>query len=385
MDKSDFEIKTEYEATKNLDKSHVVLIGNFFLGLYNFRRELIYALLDKYKVTLVTPMEESDYEKFKDLYSKGCGLVVTNLERRGKNPFKEIGLINTYKKVLRKLKPSIVITYTIKPNIYGGLACKKLGIPYFNNITGLGSSIMDGGLLAKFVLGLYKPAIKNANKVFFQNKYNYQVFKDNGLVADNEVFVPGSGINLDINPYEELIDGNENEFLYVARIMKDKGADEFLWAAEEIKKKHQDVKIGVLGFCEEAYDEQIKDLESRGIINFYGWKDNVHDYMKNAGCIVNPSYHEGMSNVCLEAAATGRSIIASNIPGCKEITDDGVTGYLCEAKNKESLLECMEKYYSLSFDEKKQMGIKAREKVQREFDRNIVVKIYLDQIEACLS
>lgn len=365
---------------------HIVLISNVFSNLYEFRKELMEALLDKYRVTVVALMETGDRENYEKLKEKGCELVEANIERRGKNPFQELSLYNTYKKILVNAHADLVITYTIKPNIYAGLVCKKLKIPYFSNITGLGSAIMSGGILAKLVLSLYKPAIRNASRVFFQNSHSRKIFVDNGLIKDDKkvIMVPGSGVNLEKNSYEEFKEENANTFLYLARIMKDKGADEFFYAAEKMKEKHPDVKFQILGACEESYDGMLEDFEKRNIITFYGWRNDVHEFMKNAGCIVNPSYHEGLSNVCLEGASTGRCLITSDIPGCREINEDGVTGFLCEVKNKESLLECMEKYYSLSFDEKRKMGHNARDKVSREFDRKTVTGIYLKEIEKLL-
>lgn len=368
-------------------KLHIVLISNIFSNLYDFRKELMHSLLDYYKLTVVSLMEDGDRENYKQFEIKGCNSEEISIERRGTNPLKEIELYNSYKRILKRIKPDLVITYTVKPNIYAGMVCKKLKIPYFSNITGLGSAIMSGGILAKLVLALYRPAISGARKVFFQNNYNLNVFKENGLVKneDNVVLVPGSGVNLSENSYEEMREDDANTFLYIARIMKDKGADEFFYASEIMKERHSDIEIKILGACEESYDDKLKDFEERNIISFYGWRKDVHEFMKKAGCIVNPSYHEGMSNVCLEAAATGRCLITSDIPGCNEINDDKITGYLCEVANKEALLEAMENYYNLSFEEKKEMGLNARKKVEKVFDRNIVVRKYLDEIEQVLK
>lgn len=365
---------------------HIVLISNVFSNLYGFRKELMEALLEKYRLTVVALMENGDWEDYEKLKEKGCELVEANIERRGKNPLKELALYSAYKKILVKEQPDLVITYTIKPNIYAGLVCKKLKIPYFSNITGLGSAIMSGGILAKLVFSLYKSAIRNASRVFFQNLHSRKIFTDNVLIKDENkiIMVPGSGVNLESNPYEEFKEENALTFLYLARIMKDKGADEFFYAADRMKEKHPEVTFQILGACEEAYDKVLEDFEKRNIISFYGWRNDVHEFMKNAGCIVNPSYHEGLSNVCLEGAATGRCLITSDIPGCREVNDDGVTGFLCEVRNKEALLECMEKYYSLPFEEKKKMGCNARDKVSKEFDRRIVTEIYMKEIEKLL-
>lgn len=362
-------------------KKRVALISNFFLNLYNFRKELIEALLEKYEVTLLVPMEKEDYERFEDLKSKGCKLIETPLNRRGMNPFADIKVIRNYTRILKALKPDIAITYTIKPNIYAGIACSRLKIPYISNITGLGTAFQKNGLLRFISVRLYRMGLKNARKVFFQNRTSQKVCESFGIAVGKEAFVPGSGINLSRFEYNDYSNSNENEFLYIARIMKEKGADEFFYAARKMKEKYEKVSFGVLGFNEENYDELIKEYSEKKIINFYGWVDNVSDYMEKAGCIVNPSYHEGMSNVCLEGAAMGRVLIASDIPGCQETIDDNVTGFLIEKGSGEALLEAMEKYYKLPIEKKTQMGFAGRKKMEKEFDRRLVVEAYLREVE----
>ena len=366
-------------------KKHIVLISNSFGSLYNFRYELILTLLKDYRVTLLTPMEESDYVHFATFMEQGCELLKTPLRRRGKNPFSEWKLISLYVQLLKKLNPDLVLTYTIKPNIYGGMACKKLKIPYFSNVTGLGTAFQKEGMLKKLTVFLFRRGVKHAELIFFQNEESQKVFKRCRIGKGNSKIVPGSGINLDKFPMKPYTEDNAFRFLYMARIMKEKGADEFFAAARRMKEKYKEVEFAVVGFCEETYETQIKELEKQGVITYYGWQDDSASFMAKAGCLVNPSYHEGMSNVCLEAAATGRPMIVSDIPGCRETVENGTNGYLIPAGDGEALLAKMIQFYQLSTKQKAQMGQNGRRKMEQEFDRQLVVEIYCKEIRRVLE
>lgn len=364
---------------------HVALVSNSFMSLYNFRHEFIFSLLEQYKVTLICPMENGDDERFIEYADKGCGLETVEFVRRGKNPFADMKLQNTFLKILKRVKPDIVITYTIKPNIYCGNACIKLGIPYFINVTGLGVAFEKEGLLKKITCMLYKKPYNKASRIFFQNDANRKAFNDARLVSSGEIMVPGSGINLERFSYREFKENYSKTFVYIARLQKAKGTDEFFEAALRMKERYPDSEFVVLGNYEESYEDRVNELTNKNVIKYYGWQDNAIDYMDKSGCIVNPSYHEGMSNVCLEAAALGRVVIASDIPGCKEIVEDNVTGILVKPKDADCLFDAMEKYYKLSFADKKEMGRCGREKIKEEFDRNIVIRIYMDEIKKVLG
>ena len=357
---------------------HIMLISNSFGSLYNFRYELIMKLLEAYKVTLVSPMEEADYKHFEVFQGKGCQLIETAFERRGKNPFKDLNLLKLYKKILKKENPDLIITYTIKPNVYAGMAAASLGVPYFANVTGLGTAFEKEGLLKKFTVFLYKKGLKNCNLVFFQNKESCRIMKELGILKGPSKLVAGSGINLDkfqLTEYPET-----EHYLYMARIMKAKGAEEFFDAARRLKQKYPEIIFDVVGFCEEAYEPKIQELKEQEIIHYYGWRDDPETFLRSCSLLVNPSYHEGMSNVCLEAAATGRPMVVSDIPGCQETVTDGETGYLVPAGNAEALYQKMEQFHLLSREEKITMGKKGREKMEQTFDRKKVVEDYCVEI-----
>lgn len=361
----------------------IMLISNSFGSLFNFRYELIMTLLKSYEVTLATPMIEADYKNFEAFRSCGCHLVDTAMERRGKNPIQELDLQRRYRKLLKEHRPDLVLTYTIKPNIYAGIACQKLKIPYLATVTGLGTAFEKKGLLQGLATMLYKKSFQGCHTVFFQNESSMQWMKQKGIRKGESTLVPGSGINLNrftLQPYP-----TQDIYLYMARIMKEKGAEEFLYSAEKMKELYPQIQILVVGFCEEAYEERIKMLQQRGILTYFGWRDDPETFLAQCSCLINPSYHEGMSNACLEAAAMGRPILASDIPGCKETVTPEKTGMLFPAANAEALFDTWKAFQELSLERKCQMGQEGRKKMEQEFDRKLVVDAYCTTIESVLK
>ena len=340
---------------------------------------MISELLSKgYDVYLSLPKSEKN-KYFEDL---GCKVIETEIDRRGVNPIKDLGLIGQYKKMMKAVKPDIVLSYTIKPNVYGGIVCQKYKIPYVANVTGLGSSIQDGGRLLKYVaLTLYKIALKKAEKVFFQNDSNRDFFIERKIIRRPYAVLPGSGVNLSLNPFEEypVCDG-KLVFVTIGRIMKDKGIDELLKAAETLKEKHDDLVFRLVGAFDDNYKDKIERAVSAGVIEYLGFSNEVHDIIKRSHATLHPSHHEGTSNVLLETAACGRPIIASDIPGCNNTFDDGISGIAFKPKDVFSLVEAVEKFIALPDEEKAKMGKEGRKKMEKEFDRQIVIDAYLKEI-----
>lgn len=356
----------------------ILILANNDVGLYKFRRELIEALVKENEVYINLP--EGKY--IRDLVSIGCRFIPCELlDRHGTNPFKELKLISYYRKLLKKLKPDIVFTYTIKCNAYGGMACGKLGIPYVVNITGLGTAVENAGLMQKITLTLYKQGLKKAQKVFFQNTENRDFMIDKGVVPGAYDLLPGSGVNLEQYRVLEYPDNGTIDFLFIARVMKEKGIDQYLEAAKYIKSKHPETRFHVCGFCEQAYEDILKDYESQGIIIYHGLVDDMVSMYKIANCTIHPTYYpEGLSNVLLESCACGRPIITTNRAGCREVVEDGVNGYVAKEKDSQDLIEKIEMFLGKSVEERRQMGLAGRKKVEREFDRKIVVERYLREI-----
>ena len=362
----------------NNKNKKVLILSNHHSYTYNFRKEIIKRLIDEgYEVHITLPYGE----KVKLLEEMGCIYTESPLDRRGMNPSTDFKLIKSYYRLIRRIKPDVVLSYTIKPNIYGGIICRVLKIPLIANVTGLGTAVGNESILQRVLVTLYKSAFKKAECVFFQNESNKDFFMNHGITLKRYKVIPGSGINIDEFQYQEYPkDNNSVRFLFIGRIMKDKGIEELIEAAKRIKEEHTNVQFDALGFFEDEYKDKVEILQKKNIITFHGVKDTVREYLKSSHAVIHPTYHEGMSNVLLEAAATGRPVLASNIPGCKEIFDEGISGFGFEAKNIESLTQAILKFIKLTNQEKLTMGEEGRKKVEREFDRSIVVDAYLHEI-----
>lgn len=357
----------------------VMILANHVLGLYSFRRELVLELLNSnYEVIISAPYNEK-ISYFTDL---GCTFIETPIDRRGVSILNDVKLIKKYYEIIKNHNPSVVLTYTIKPNVYGGMVCRLSNTPYIANITGLGSAVESKSLLQRITISLYRIGLKKSKSVFFQNNENMDFMHRHGIALKNSLLIPGSGVNLNHYSFIEYPNDKELNFLFISRIMKEKGIEQFLETAIFIKSKYPFTNFHVLGNCDENYIHVIKESEDNRIIKYHGRQDDVRCYHKISHCTIHPThYPEGMSNVLLESAACGRPIITTNRSGCKEIVDDGINGYLVEQENTLDLIEKVEKFINLSFDQKKQMGLAGRTKVEKEFDRQIVVDAYFNEIQ----
>jgi galacturonosyltransferase len=359
----------------------VLVLGNSCLVVFGMRGELIRRLRQEgLEVVVSFPTgslgkEENPSEEY------GCTYIETNVDRRGMNVGRDAALLYSYIKLLKEVKPDVVLTFTVKCSIYGGMACRLLKIPYIVNITGLGKGLAEGGVRQKLLVALYKIAMKSADCVFFQNRHDRQFFVDHGIRYKKDAVLPGSGVNLE--KYAPLPYPADDKiiFTYVARIMKTKGIDEFLAAAEAIRPEHPHVEFHVCGFYEDDYETVITDAQQRGIIRYHGQVSDVRPYEAISHCVVLPTYHpEGVSNVLLEAAACTRPIITTNRPGCAEVVDEGVNGYLVREKDGQDLIRAMRKFMELSWEARRDMGLAGRAKVEKEFDRQIVVEKYMEEL-----
>lgn len=366
------------------NKKKILILSNHHSYTYNLRKEIIQRLINEgYMVYLVLPYGE----KVELLKKMGCIFIDLPLDRRGMNPLVDLKLLRSYYRIIKEIKPDVVLTYTIKPNIYGGLACRIVGVPQIANVTGLGTAIHNKSIIQKILVKLYNIAFKRTYCIFFQNLANRNYFAQHSIgCKDRYRIIPGSGVNLDDHPFEEYpIDDGTIRFLYIGRIMKDKGIEELVEAASRLKEIYNNLQFDALGSIEDDYKEKAIELMRKGAVNFHGVKDNVHDYIKKSNAVILPSYHEGMANVLLEAASSGRPVLASNIPGCKETFDEGISGFGFEAKNVDSLVKAIIKFVELPYEEKAKMGLAGRTKMEKEFDRNIVVEKYMKVIKSILK
>lgn len=360
-------------------KMKILIISNEPNSTYVLRKEVIKKIVENgYDVYLTMPYGDR-VENFKDI---GVNFIESKLNRRGTNPYSDYKLYRQYKKIIKFVRPDVILTYTIKPNIYGGLAAAKYNMPYIANITGLGSALENKSLIQKLLIVMYKRAFRKINTVFFQNEENRQFFIDRKIALGKHDLLPGSGVNLEKFKEVPYPDKEKIRFIFIARIMKEKGIDYYLNATTHFMSKYDNLEFHILGAYEEDYKEILLRYEKENKIIYHGAVRDVREYLKDIHAIIHPTYYpEGMSNVLLEAAAIGRPGITSNRSGCREIINHGKTGFIFENQNQEDLFEQIEKFIVLPYEEKALMGLEARKKVEQEFDRNIVVRKYLEKIK----
>lgn len=348
-----------------------MILANYDVGLYQFRKELIEELLKENEIIISLPYGEL----VEPLKVMGCKFIDTPVDRRGINPINDCGLFRTYRKILKKEKPDLVITYTIKPNVYGGFACRLAHIPYVVNITGLGTAFENSGVLKKIVTIMNKVSCKKAKVVFFENEENRQIFINEKIVKKNQTYtLNGAGVNLEKYQVTEYPEGEVIKFLFMGRVMAEKGIDELFVAMQKLVSDGVNCELDVLGGYEENYKEKIDKYESEGWLHYYGYQKDVRPFIEKCHCFVLPSWHEGMANTNLESAASGRPVITSNIHGCLEAVVDGKTGYLVDRMNADDLYRIMKKFSILSYDERKMMGLAGRKHMEAIFDKEKVVE-----------
>lgn len=356
--------------------SKVLILANHYNTLRIFRRELLKTMSLRGH-TVIISIPECDEENKKILESYGCKVIFTKMERRGMNPVKDFLLLLKYISLITKIKPDKVITYTIKPNIYGALSCKLKHIEHYVNITGLGSAFQEqAGKMRTLVTFLYRISLNKANKVFFENQGNRDTLINENVVKEKQaVVMAGAGVNLKEFCFEEYPqDQKAVKFLFVGRIMKEKGIDELFSAIQKVKLKYPHTEFEFIGWCEEEYQNLIDEFQKDGYIQYYGFQNDVKPYIRTAHCVILPSWHEGMSNTLLESAAMGRPLITTDINGCKEAVLNKKTGFIVKVRNEQDLFEKIEEFINLPYDEKRKMGQNGRRYIENRFDKEDVVK-----------
>lgn len=356
----------------------ILILVNHDIVIYNFRRELVDALLkEEFEVFISSPYgSRIDY-----FIRKKCIFKEISINRHGLNPLEDLKLIKAYKKLIKEINPSYILTYTIKPNLYGAIASRKTNSKVIANITGLGSAVENKGILQRLIILMYKYAFSNIQIVFFQNKDNMDFFQKKKIALGKHKLLPGSGVNL--KEFQPLAypEGKIIQFVFISRIMKQKGIDQYLETAKYIRKKYPFTRFHICGFCEEEYEDLINDYQKKGIVIYHGLINDIRTILKYTHCTIHPTYYpEGMSNVLLESCASARPIITTDRSGCKEIVEDGINGYVIKQKDTSSLIVAVEKFLKLSQKRKEQMGLTGRKKVEKEFNREIVVNAYLQAI-----
>lgn len=370
----------------------IAIVTNNDDDIYCFRKELIEAIIcNGYTVLISCPYGEK-FELMKHINYIYDNLII---DRRGTNVFKDLKLFNHYKKVFKKFRPDVVLTYTAKPNVYAGMAAKKFKIPYICNVTGLGSVINKRGLMKKFIFWLFKKSYQNAACIMFQNSTNMQLALDNKMIRGCYKLIPGSGVDLNrfsLQNYPDGGDGREGDivvFNYIGRILHDKGVDDFIEAAKVIKKEYPMTEFNMIGFIEpteDHYKDELKQLEKNNIVFYRGSQKDVRPWIARSHAIIHPStYGEGMSNVLLENAASGRPIITTDNPGCRETVNDGETGFIYNGGDIKQLVSSITYFLKMSNIERRKMGELGRRKMESEFSRNTVIEAYLASIKNILE
>lgn len=374
------------------NKPLIALLTNNDDDIYCFRKELIEGLINEGYEMLISCPNGPKFDLMRDIPFRYDDPVI---DRRGTNVIADAKLFLHYRKLFKNERPDVVLTYTAKPNVYASIAARSLNIPYINNVTGIGSVVNMTGLKKSFILWLFKLAYKGAACVMFQNSTNMKLAVDSGMVKGEYKLIPGSGVDLNRYPLQTYpdggdgIEGNTVVFNYIGRILHDKGVDDYIEAAKRIKKKYPNTEFNMIGFIEPTenhYEKELADLQKQGIVYYRGSQKDVKPWVKRAHAIIHPStYGEGMSNVLLENASSGRFLITTDNPGCKETVINGKSGYIYHGGNVDELVETITKFLNLDNDTRKSMGIEGRKHVESNFSREIVVDAYKEKIEKILK
>lgn len=370
-----------------MKKLKVMILANDTTYTYNLRNEIIERLASDGHEVVVASQPLLLQEELKSL---GCRLVNIETNRHGTNPLSDLGLLMKFRMVLSEERPDVALTYNIKPNAYGGIACRMTKTHYIPNITGLGTAVEYPGLMQKISTKLYKAGVAGADCIMFQNDENKQFFIDHHMMPKKARtrLLPGSGVSLKVHKAMEYpVDTGVINFLFIARVMAEKGIDLLLGAAKRIYEKHKNVMFHICGQCDdEKYIGLLKEAEKSGYINYHGEQKDMVPFFEMAHCIVHPSYYpEGMSNVLLEAAAHCRPIIATDRAGCRETVDEGKSGYIIPIKNQDALYDALERFLAMTWEQRRNMGLAGRAKVEHEFDRQLVVNAYMEEIARCIK
>lgn len=380
-------------------KPIIALLTNNDDDVYCFRLELIQAILNAGYRMLISSPDGPKFEVMEEIgLKKGEAFIYDNppIDRRGTSVINDGKLMLHYRKLFKKYKPAVVLTYTAKPNVYASIVAHQLHIPVINNVTGLGSVVNESGLKKSLIMTLFKMAYRGSSCIMFQNSTNMKLAKELGWVKGECKLIPGSGVALDRYPVQDYPDGGngiEGEpvvFNYIGRVLHEKGVDDYIEAAKRIKEKYPKTEFNMLGFIEPSeshYEKELEELGKQGIVLYRGSQKDVKPWIKRAHAIIHPStYGEGMSNVLLENASSGRLIITTDNPGCQETVDDGISGFIYHGGDVDALVKKIETVVAeMPNSVRKQMGLEGRKKVENEFSREVVVKAYMEKIKEIVA
>ena len=372
-------------ASADGDRPVVVLSANSCWNLLNFRAALLNGLSDAgYRIVAFAPLDEHANA----LLHRGVELRPIPFARSGMNPIADLALVFRYVRALRDVRPVAYCGFTIKPNVYGGIAARIAGIPAINNVTGLGTMYLGSGPKWRLAAHLYRTAFRRSKVVFFHNQADRDLFIGQKIVRSSQGrVIPGSGVNLDhFRPDCSDSADTALRFLFIGRAIRDKGVCEFVEAARRLRPRMPSARFQLLGNTDPENPSSVRESEFRswideGLIEHLGEHADVRPFIRSATAVVLPSYREGMSRALLEAAAMGKPLVGANVPGSRELIDEGITGVLCEPRDPASLASAMQRIGNMQPGRLRLMGAAARTKVERNFGEQIVVQAYLDVLD----
>jgi glycosyltransferase involved in cell wall biosynthesis len=361
----------------------IALVSNTSWNIFNFRMGLLESLqAEGHEVYAIAPFD--DYSKH--LIQHGYKFERVTMDSRGANPLKDLALTIELFRIYKRIKPDIVLHFTIKPNIYGSFAAQLLKIPSINNVCGLGTVFLKKGIVSNVAKLMYRLSFRYPRKVLFQNYDDRDLFLDEKLIKESRTgIVPGSGINLGRFSFDDLRDKDGFTFLLISRLIHDKGILEYIDAIRKLKEKGINAKFQILGAVDEKHKRGIpkrliKSWIDSNTIDYLGKVEDVREFIKNADCVVLPSYREGIPRTLLEASSMGRPIIATDVAGCNSVVIDEFNGLLCKVKDSEDLALKMEKMHKLPFEERREMGRRGRHRTESYFNEKLVINKYLEEI-----
>lgn len=364
----------------------IIFSSNIAWSIYNFRLKLLKSLQNDGHEIFTVAFNDEYSEKLKN---EGFHFEAIDLNNNSTNPVEDLKTIYNYYKIYKKIKPDVICHNAIKPNIYGTIAAGMLNIPVVNNISGLGTLFIKKSFSTKIAKLLYKFSQKKASKIFFQNNDDLSLFIESKLIEKSKAqVIPGSGVDTSrFVPNEEVKENSDFTFLFIGRLIYDKGIREYMEAVNLLKSKYPKVTFSILGPLYENNATAISKatlaawIESKEI-TYLGQTDRVDEVMKGVSCVVLPSYREGLSKVLIEASSIGLPIVTTDVPGCRDVVIDNETGFLCEVKNSNDLADKMEKMLLLPFDKRKKMGLEARKRAVEIFDEKIIINHYKEAIHS---
>ncbi|MXP13325.1 glycosyltransferase [Altererythrobacter confluentis] len=377
------------QAGGTAESTHILVTVNQAWNIWNFRRAVIQALLeDGHRVTVLAPPDAT----VPNLERMGCAFIPLAMDSKGLNPLRDLALLRRMRAMFSAHRPDVILSYTIKNNIYGALAARSLRIPFLPNVSGLGTAFLSQGLLRRVAEGLYRAAFASVPAVFFQNGEDRALFIERRLVREDQArLLPGSGIDLErFAPADYPLADAPPVFLLIARLLRDKGVHEFVEAAGLVKQIHPGARFQLLGAVDAQNRTAIDRVtvtawEQSGAVEYLGTCDDVREHIAPANCVVLPSYREGAPRTLIEAAAMARPLIATDVPGCRSVVEDGVNGFLCEVRSGKSLAQACLRFLALPREQQAALGRAGRTKMEREFGEARVIAAYRQPIAESLG